>query len=75
MRGYSDLRRLLRSRWGIGALAFLGVGAVLLIFDHRTHVAGNNHVLGGLFLACVVMYWRLALIEECNTEATSEDPG
>jgi hypothetical protein len=51
------------------------VGAVLLIFDHRTCVAGNNHALVGLFLACVVMYWRLALIEECNTEATSEDPG
>ena len=75
LRGYSDLRRLLRSRWGIGALVFLGAGAVLLILDQRAHVAGNNHVLGGLLLACIVMYWRLALIEECNTEATPEGSG
>jgi len=50
-------------------------GSVLLIFDQRAQVAGNNHVLGGLLLACIVMYWRLALIEECNTEATPEGPG
>jgi hypothetical protein len=25
-REYSDLRRFLRSRWGIGVLAFLGTG-------------------------------------------------
>ncbi len=53
----SDLRRFLRSRWGIGVLAFLGVGAVLMIFDHRAHIAGNNLVLGGLLLACVVMHF------------------
>jgi hypothetical protein len=35
LRKYSDLRRLLCSRWGIGVLAFLGAGAVLLIFDQR----------------------------------------
>ena len=75
MRGYSDLRKFLRSRWGIDALAFLGAGAVLLILDQRAHVAGNNLVLGGLLLACIVMYWRLVLIEECDTEATSECPG
>jgi hypothetical protein len=57
VRQYSDLRRFLRSRWGIGVLVFLGVGAVLLIFDHRAHIAGNNLVLGGLLLACVVMHF------------------
>jgi len=31
-------------------------GSVLLIFDQRAQVAGNNHVLGGLLLACIVMY-------------------
>lgn len=46
----------LRSRWGLGALAFLAVGAVLLIFDHRAHIGGNTLLLGGLLLACVVMH-------------------
>ena len=53
---YSDLRRVLRSRWGIGVVAFLCVVTVVLIFGHRTHVAGNNLVLGGLLLACVLMH-------------------
>ena len=53
---YSGLRRVLRSRWGIGVLVFLGVGTVLLIFDHRAHIAGNNLVLGGLLLVCVLMH-------------------
>lgn len=53
---YSGLRSFLRSRWGIGVLTFLAVGAVLLIFDHRAHIAGNNLVLSGLLLACVLMH-------------------
>ena len=53
---YTDLRSFLRSRWGIGVLVFLGVGAVLLVFDHRAHIAGNNLLLGSLLLVCVVMH-------------------
>ncbi len=53
---YSDLRRVLRSRWGIGVVAFLCVVTVVLVVGHRTHVAGNNLVLGGLLLACVLMH-------------------
>jgi hypothetical protein len=34
----------------------MAVGAVLMIFDHRAHIAGNNLVLGGLLLACVLMH-------------------
>ena len=52
----SELRSFLRSRWGIGVLVFLGIGAVLLIFDHRAHIAGNNFLLGGLLLVCAVMH-------------------
>ena len=43
---YSGLRRVLRSRWGIGVLTFLAVSAVLLIFGHRSHYTESNHALG-----------------------------
>lgn len=52
----NDLRGFFRSRWGIGVLVFLGVAAVLLIFDHRAHIGGNNLLLGGLLLGCMVMH-------------------
>ena len=53
---YAGLRWAFRSRWGIGAVALLCVGAVVLIFGPRTHIAGNNLVLSGLFLACILMH-------------------
>jgi hypothetical protein len=56
VRRYSDLRRVFRSRWGIGVLTFLAVGAVLLIFGHRAHYPESNLALGGLLLACVLMH-------------------
>ena len=56
MKRYSDLRRVLRSRWGIGVLMFMAVGAALLIYDDRAHLATNNRILGGLLLACVLMH-------------------
>ncbi len=52
----SELRGFLRSRWGTGVLTFLGIALVLLVFDHRAHIAGNDLLLGGLLLGCVVMH-------------------
>jgi hypothetical protein len=52
----SELRAFLRSRWGVGAMAFLGVTALLLLFEHWTHIAGSNLVASLLLLACVGMH-------------------
>lgn len=56
MNRHSDLRAFLQSRWGIGVLAFLVTAAVLLVFDHWTHIAESNLFLGGLLLACFAMH-------------------
>lgn len=47
---------LLRSRWGIGLLVVIAVAALLLVFDHWTHIAESNLLLGGLLLACLAMH-------------------
>ena len=52
----SELRAFLRSRWGMGFLAVFCVAALLLIFDHWTHIAESNAVLGALLLACLAMH-------------------
>lgn len=53
---HSELRAFLRSRWGLASVAVLGVAALLLVFDHWTHLAESNLVLGGLLLACLAMH-------------------
>ncbi|MDT8344566.1 MAG: DUF2933 domain-containing protein [Thermohalobaculum sp.] len=53
---YAELRAFLRSRWGMGFLAVLAVAALLLIFDHWTHIAQSNLALGGLLLGCLAMH-------------------
>lgn len=53
----SELRAFLRSRWGVGFLVVLAIAALLLIFDHWTHIAQSNLVLGGLLLACLAMHF------------------
>lgn len=45
-----------RSRAGIVLLAALGIGAFLLIFEHRVHIFAGNGFLALLLLGCVVMH-------------------
>lgn len=52
----SELRAFLRSRWGVGSLVVIAIAALLLIFDHWTHIAQSNLLLGGLLLACLAMH-------------------
>lgn len=49
-------RRFLRSRTGIVLLGFFGVGAVLLILEHRAHIPGDYWLLGGLVAVCIAMH-------------------
>jgi hypothetical protein len=50
-------RPFLRTRWGIGFLTFLAVAAVLLVFDHWTHIAGSSLLLPlALLAACLGMH-------------------
>jgi hypothetical protein len=46
----------LRSRTGITLLAFLGVSAFLLGYEHRAHIPGDYWLLGGFLLLCVLMH-------------------
>lgn len=46
----------LSSRFTATLLIFLGVAAVLLIFEHRAHVFSSNGILVGLLGLCVIMH-------------------
>jgi len=53
-----NTRPFLRTRWGIGFIAFLAVAAVLLVFDHWTHIAGSSLLLPvTLLAACLGMHF------------------
>jgi len=45
-----------RSRRGIVLLVFLGIGAFLLLYEHRAHIPGDGWLLGGLLVLCVLMH-------------------
>lgn len=45
-----------RSRAGITLLVFLGTVGFLLGYEHRAHIPGGYWLLGGLFLACLLMH-------------------
>ncbi|MEO1138112.1 MAG: DUF2933 domain-containing protein [Pseudomonadota bacterium] len=45
-----------RSRAGAVLLIVLGVGALLLGFEHRVHIFAGNGLLALLLLGCVVMH-------------------
>ncbi len=45
----------LRSRWGIGAVAFVAIAALLLVFEHWTH-SGSSIISGMLLLVCIGMH-------------------
>jgi MFS family permease len=53
----TGIQAFLRSRWGIGAIAFLAIAALLLVFDHWSHIFESNLILGVLLLACVGMHF------------------
>ncbi len=53
---HSELRGFLRSRWGLGVIVFLGTAAVLLVFDHWTHIVESKLFLGGLLFVCAAMH-------------------
>ena len=46
----------LRSRWGIGAVAFVAIAALLLVFEHWTHIGGSSIISGMLLLVCIGMH-------------------
>lgn len=45
-----------KSRAGVALLVALGIGAFLLIFEHRVHIFAGNGFLALLLLGCVVMH-------------------
>lgn len=45
-----------KSRAGVVLLVALGIGAFLLIFEHRVHIFAGNGFLTLLLLGCVVMH-------------------
>ena len=45
-----------KSRTGLVLIAFLTIGAVLLVFEHRAHIPGSYWLLGGLLALCVLMH-------------------
>lgn len=53
----SEAGGFLRSRWGVGAVAVVGVAALLLVFEHWTHIGGSNVLTSALLLACVGMHF------------------
>lgn len=57
MDGYSSFRAFLKTRWGIGFVAFVATAAVLLIFDHWTHIVDSNLYLSALLLVCAGMHF------------------
>lgn len=53
-----NTRPFLRTRWGAGLMVFLVVAAVLLVFDHWTHIAGSSLLLPLALLAgCLGMHF------------------
>ena len=47
---------LLKSRFFLVLLGFLGVTAFLLVLEHRAHIPGDYWLLLGLFALCMVMH-------------------
>ncbi|QIE47722.1 DUF2933 domain-containing protein (plasmid) [Pseudohalocynthiibacter aestuariivivens] len=45
-----------KSRAGVFLLIALGIGAFLLLFEHRIHIFAGNGVLALLLLVCVGMH-------------------
>ncbi len=52
----SEKRTFLRSRASIALLVFVGVTAVLLIYEHRAHILGDYWLLGGFLVLCVFLH-------------------
>lgn len=48
--------RFWRTRTGLGLIAFLVVGAGLLLLEHRAHIPGDYWLLGGLLAFCIGMH-------------------
>lgn len=45
-----------KSRAGVVLLVALGIGAFLLIFEHRVHIFAGNGLLALILLGCAVMH-------------------
>lgn len=56
MDGPSEPRGFLCSRLGIGAIALLAIAALLLVFDHWSHIVESDLLLVVLLLGCVGMH-------------------
>lgn len=50
------IRAFLSFRFGVVLLGFLAIVGVLLIFERRAHIPGDDWLLIGLLAACLLMH-------------------
>jgi hypothetical protein len=57
MEGVRAVKRFLLTRSGLVLVGFLGIGGLLLAYEHRVHVFTGNAFLVALLALCVGMHF------------------